>query len=34
MFDIFFQYFDEMPATKGGKFEEFISEVSTERRPA
>ncbi len=31
-FDIFFQYFDEMPATAGGKFEEFISEVSVAPR--
>jgi len=27
-FDIYFQYFDEMPKTKGSKFEEFISEIS------
>lgn len=27
-FQIYFQYFDEMPRTAGGKFEEFISEVA------
>ncbi|MEE8171435.1 MAG: phenylacetate--CoA ligase family protein [Alphaproteobacteria bacterium] len=27
-FEIYFQYFDEMPKTMGGKFEEFISEVT------
>ena len=32
-FEIFFQYFDEMPKTKGGKFEEFISEVTDAPRP-
>jgi len=27
-FDIYFRYFDDMPLTSGGKFEEFISKVS------
>ena len=33
-FEIFFRYFDEMPKTAGGKFEEFISEISAPPRPA
>ena len=27
-FELYFQYFGEMPKTAGGKFEEIISEVS------
>ncbi|MDA0230911.1 MAG: phenylacetate--CoA ligase family protein [Proteobacteria bacterium] len=33
-FEIFFRYFDEMPKTAGGKFEEFNSEISAPPLPA
>ena len=33
-FEIFFRYVDEMPKTAGGKFEEFISEISPPPQPA
>ena len=32
-FETLFQYFDAMPKTKGGKFEEFISEVTDAPQP-
>ena len=32
-FEIFFRYVDEMPKTAGGKFEEFISEISAPPAP-
>ena len=33
-FEVYFRYFDKMPMTAGGKFEEFISEISSAPLPA